>query len=89
MVYTAGFAVRRSRFFVWKIFLKGEDTMKKTLCMLMALVMLFTCLAGCGAKETEAPAAEAPKAEEPKAETAVEDEDKDPFEDILKIFDNK
>ena len=42
--------------------------MKKTLCMLMALVMVFTCLAGCGAKEAEAPAAEAPAAEAPAAE---------------------
>jgi len=47
--------------------------MKKTLCMLMALVMLFTCLAGCGAKETEAPAAEAPKAEAPAAEAPAEE----------------
>ncbi len=36
-----------------------------------------------------APAEEAPKAEEAKAEEKGEDEDKDPFEDILKIFDNK
>ena len=48
--------------------------MKKTLCMLMALVMVFTCLAGCGAKETEAPAAEAPAAEAPAAEAPAAEE---------------
>ena len=56
--------------------------MKKTLSMILALIMLAACLSGCGAKpETAAPAApaaEAPAAEAPEAEAPAEEGVKQP-----------
>ncbi|MGM9613994.1 MAG: hypothetical protein ACI3W7_00515 [Oscillospiraceae bacterium] len=42
--------------------------MKKTLALLLAMVMVLALCAGCGSKEEAAPAAEAPAAEAPAAE---------------------
>lgn len=42
--------------------------MKKTLALLLAMMMVLALCAGCGAKEEAAPAAEAPAAEAPAAE---------------------
>ena len=39
--------------------------MKKTLCMILCLVLIVGLLAGCGGSKTEAPKAEEPKVEEP------------------------
>lgn len=41
--------------------------MKKTLALLLAMMMVLALCAGCGAKEEAAPAAEAPAAEAPAA----------------------
>ena len=47
--------------------MKRRDIMKKTIAMLLALVMVFA-LCACGQTAAPAPAAEAPAAEAPAAE---------------------
>ena len=56
---------------------KGAQKMKKTLSLILALIMLAACLGGCGAKpETVAPAA--PAEEAPAAEAPTEEGVKQP-----------
>ena len=52
--------------------------MKRSLTLILSLVLLLSCFAGCGASNapapTEAPKAEAPKTEAPKEEAPVAEE---------------
>lgn len=61
--------------------------MKKTLALLLAMMMVLALCAGCGAKEEAAPAAEAPAAEAPAAPAAEGEPSEEPTgEPVAELF---